>query len=186
MSAIPTISITEANLLTQMKNWLIAVSGLGTNAVVKGQANRVAMPNGNYVLMTSLGMKELSYTKKATYTPGSANPGTEGDERSMEWRVQLDCYGPGAFDLADTLKVITRTEFTFDQFAASGVDMQPLYASEPRNLTIVNGEGQYEPRWSFDLHVQYNPVVTFQQSFADALEVTPKSIDAQFPPESSP
>lgn len=181
----PVISITESNLLGALKAWLIVVSGFGNAVVVKGQANRVAMPNGSYVIMTSLGVSELSYIKEAIYTPGSANPGTEGDERSMEWRVQIDCYGVGAFDLADTLKVLTRTEFTFDQFASSGVDMQPLYASEPKNLTIVNGEGQYEPRWSFDLHVQYNPVVTFPQSFMTTLEITPKSIDAQFPPESS-
>lgn len=183
MSAVPTISITESELLAATKAWLIAVSGLGNAAVVKGQGNRVAMPNGAYVIMTGMGVKELSYIKKTTYIAGTSNPGTESDSRSMEWWVQIDCFGPTAFDLADTLKVLSCTEYTFNQFAASGVDMQPLYASEPRNLTIVNGENQYEPRWSFDLHVQYNPVVTFQQNFATALQVTPKSIDAQFPPE---
>lgn len=182
--SIPTISILETNLLTQVKNWLIAVSGLSNAAIVKGQPNRVAMPNGNYVVMTSLGISELSYIKEATFAAGTSNPGTESDERSMEWRVQIDCYGLTAFDLADTLKVLSRTEYTFNLFAASGVDMQPLFASEPKNLTIINGEGQYEPRWSFDLHVQYNPVVTFPQNFATALEVIPKSVDAQFPPES--
>src|SRR6185437_8444727 len=63
---------------------------------------------------------------------------------------------------------------------ASGVDMQPLYAEEPRNLTMINAENQYEPRWSFDFIAQFNPVVSTPLDFAVALTVIPPKWTPRF------
>jgi len=185
-----TISITESNLLTLLRTYLLALIN-GARAI-KGQQNRVAMPNGAFVLMTSMGTKELA-TPEVQYTPGASNPGLQSIKRRMEWKVQLDVYGGkasdgvtvlSAFDQAQILYTLVRTQYTFEVFAATGVEMQPLYADEPRNMTIVDGEAQYEDRWTFDLHVQFNPVVTMSQDFAAALALELVEVDSKFPPES--
>ena len=188
MSAVPTISITNAQLYTAFGNWLVAMLGTGAN-VVQGQQNRIAMPQGNYIIMTLIGGVEALHkgSRSFLWTPGNSNPGTEAVTKGMKDVLQLDFYGPGARDWATIVSELISTEFNFDYFATQqangGPDMQPLFATGVRNLSLINGENQYESRWSFDLHFQFNPVVTFPQDFMTSLEITPVNIDAQYPPE---
>jgi hypothetical protein len=47
---------------------------------------------------------------------------------------------------------------------------------------LVNGEEQYEERWIVGANLQYNPVVSTPQQFADTLEATLINVDEAFPP----
>jgi hypothetical protein len=60
--------------------------------------------------------------------------------------------------------------------------MQPLYASDARQLQFVTGEAQYMERWGFDAVLQMNPIVSVPQDFADSLTVGLIDVDVVYPP----
>jgi hypothetical protein len=171
-------SITESQLYAALRTFLLGIAG-NVWQVVKAQDNRVAMPTGNFITMTSLTLPILSTSKESWIDPGS-NPGTQNNLTSTGWRVQLDVYGPGAQDMALMISRLVRTDYACDQFAASGVDVQPLYAEEPRNTTLINAEQQYEERWTLDVHAQFNPIVTTPLDFADDLKAGLVEVDTTF------
>jgi len=174
------ISITNSQLQTALRSFLLGLLGTGWQ-VIEGQDNRAPMPLGNFVVMTSLTAGYIA-TPEESWVPGSSNPGVDNVRTSSQWPCQLDFYGPGAQDAATAVSRVIRTEYACDQFTASGVDMQPLYAEEPKNLTMINAENQYEPRWSFDFIAQFNPVVSTPLDFADSLTVELAEVDTVFPP----
>lgn len=90
----------------------------------------------------------------------------------VEVTVQIDIHGPSSADNAQIITTLLRDEYAFDQFAASGFDVSPLYANDPRQMPFSNGEQQIENRWVVDAVLQCNPVLTVPQQFADELEVT--------------
>lgn len=181
------ISITEQQLYLALWTFIkdLALTGLPTDGTgtVQGQDNRVAQLTGDYVVMQSLFMPILS-TNKTRWTPGSANPGAEGNGRSQEWVCQLDVYGPNAADNAAVLSLVTKTPYAAARFATYGIDMEPLYATEARQTTMINGEQQYEQRYTLEFHAQYNPVVTTPLDFAAQLRIGLAEVDTKFPPES--
>lgn len=182
---LPTISVTESMLMTALRTVLLAL--VPTSSVVQGYQNRVALPNGAFLELTSLLVKPLSMTDspRSNWVPGSSNPGLEGNTRSNEWVCQIDCFGQGASEMANLVALLVRTSFACTAFGnLSPAPLAPLYATEPKQLQFINDSAQYEPRWLFEFHAQYNPVVQTALDFADTLEVIPASIDASFPPES--
>ena len=170
------ISVTQTQLLTALRTFLL---GVYDGEVIKSQQNRVPMPTGNFCTMTPLFLTGLS-TSRSSYTDPGTNPGTESNERSTEWRVQLDFYGASAADSAATVAALIRTSYACDQLAATG--MQPLYASEPKQTTLITAEQQFESRWTVDFIAQFNPVVQTPMDFADQLAVGLVDVDVAFPP----
>lgn len=173
-----TISVDQSMLYTALRTFLL---GLVSCPVEQSQQNRDAMPKGDFILMTGTGAPGLS-TDKTTFIPGQSNPGSETHSRSTQWNVQLDCYGPDAADMAALIATTFKTDYAATALAAAAVEIQPLYADDPRQMTIINAENQYEPRWIVGLALQYNPVVTLPQDFAIGLTVIPAEVDAVFPP----
>lgn len=169
------ISITEDNLMTALRGFLLSAFAA---EVIQSQVNRVAMPQGNFIQMTSLMMSSLS-TTRSSYAPGA---GTQSFANPTKWTCQLDFYGDASADNAATFLAVIRTAYACDQFAAAGFDFQPLYAGEARNTTLINGEQQYEGRYTVDLVAQFNPVVTAGQDFARQLAIGLADVDVKFPP----
>lgn len=172
------ISVTESMLYDALRAFLL---GLVSCPVQKSQQNEVPMPQGDFVLMTGLNAPGLS-TDRVTFAPGSTNPGSETHTRSTQWNVQLDCYGPDAADMAALIATAFKTDYAATALAGADIEIQPLYANDPRQMTIVDSENQYSPRWIVEIAVQYNPVVTLPQDFAISLTVIPAEVDAVFPP----
>lgn len=173
-----TISVTESALYNALRAFL---SGLVSCPIMQSQQNRQAMPKGDFILMTGLNAPALS-TDKVTFIPGQKNPGNETHSRSTQWNVQLDCYGSDAADMAALIATTFKTDYAAAQLALADIEIQPLYANDPLQMTIINAENQYEPRWTVELALQYNPVVTLPQDFAMSLTVVPAEVDATFPP----
>lgn len=181
----PTISVTESMLMTALRTVLLAL--VPTSSIVQGYQNRVALPNGAFLELTSLLVKPLSMTDnpRSGWVPGTSNPGVEGNTRSNEWVCQVDCFGAGASEMANLVALLVRTSFACTAFGnLTPAPLAPLFTTEPRQLQFLNDSNQYEARWLFEFHAQYNPVVLTPLDFADTLEVIPVSIDARFPPES--
>lgn len=173
-----TISVTESALYLAVRTFL---EGLVACPVMQSQQNHMAMPKGDFILMTGLNAPALS-TDKVTFIPGQSNPGSETHSRSTQWNVQLDCYGPDAADMAALIATTFKTDYAAQELAGAAIEIQPLYAKDPLQGTILNAENQYEPRWIVELVFQYNPVVTLPQDFAMSLTVVPAEVDATFPP----
>lgn len=173
-----TISVTESALYSALRAFLMS---LVSCPVMQSQQNHMAMPKGDFILMQALNAPELS-TDKVTFIPGQSNPGSETHSRSTQWNVQLDCYGPDAADMAALIATTFKTDYAAQALAGAAIEIQPLYAKDPLQGTILNAENQYEPRWIVELVFQYNPVVTLPQDFAMSLTVVPDEVDATFPP----
>lgn len=170
-----TISITEEMLRQALLEF---VATCVDGEVVAGQDNRVAQPEGTYYVLQTLWTKGLS-TNKETWDTVNL---TVSNSRDTEWCCQVDVYGANAADRAAILATLCKTQWAADQFAVGGL-LAPLFATDPLQTTMINEEAQYEERYTFEFHAQFNPVVTTPGQFADVLTITPVDVDVRFPPE---
>lgn len=130
--------------------------------IVRAQANRVAMPSNPCVILTELAQVDLS-VPDTTYLPGTNAADIRGPSRID---VQIDFYGAQAGEFCKTVKTAFRSHWGFTHFPAN---VKPLYTSDGAQSPLITGEQQYESRWTLTASMQYNPVVTVPQDFADSL-----------------
>jgi hypothetical protein len=173
-----TVSITETQVLVASRSFILSLVNLDGNHVIRGLQNRVAMPAGDFIEITASLSSPLS-TNVQTYAPDN---NASLNKRSTQLSVQIDCYGVSAMDNANMLSMMLRSDYACQSFAASGLDMQPLYANDAHQLAFVSGEEQWIERWTFDAVLQINPVVSVPQDFADSLEVGLIDVDVVYPP----
>lgn len=132
--------------------------------IFKGYQNLTATPYGTYVVI-SPHVKERLNQGLRSYAYTSGQPaGIVTQQRSTNYSWQVDVYGPQAADWADMIAITWRTNTAADVLAGGAI--VPLYADEPQQLNIVNGEDQYEARFMVKLFGQVNQTVTLAQQFA--------------------
>ncbi len=170
-----TLTLTEVQVFTAMEGFLTAILPNGT-PVLRGQDNRVPEPDdANFVLMTPL-FRERIETNVDTYADATSPVGNPSGTRSSlaptKLTIQLDFHGPASGDNAQIASTLLRDEFACVAFAAAQPSVQPLYASDPRQIPFTDGEQQYEFRWIVEAALQINPVVITQQAFAGTLTPT--------------
>ena len=90
-------------------------------------------------------------------------------EQDTEFTAQIDVHGPASADNIARISTIWRDQACVDLFTANGGFVCPLYHSDPRQLPFENAENQVEERWSIDLAMQVNPVITLPMQFAGTL-----------------
>jgi len=192
MSAVVDISLDD--LYGIVGNFLQAIVGVDPNTtqlvpVVQGQPNRVPMPNVPFMLMQGQIAGRLR-TNVQTYDPKVVVPtgqyGTQQTEQGTKVKMQIDFYGPKSESWATMVSTLARDTYGCDYFKQnwghSSQPPQPLYTGEPFQGALVNGEEQYEDRWTLKLFLQYNPVTTTLMQFAEALAVVPINVDERYPP----
>lgn len=172
-----TVSLSDQDVFTALRAFLVAVLPTNTE-VVQAQDNGVPMPLGGFVAMNNIGQRRLA-TNQVTYTPGTANPGIQASETDTEYTMQIDFYGTNASGWATIVQTLFRDQYGTSLFPAN---IQPLYADDPIQIPLINGEEQYEQRWRMKAVMQFNPVVSVPQDFAVSLTVTPADVDVSFPP----
>lgn len=177
-----TISITEEQLFIALQDFIVSLVDPSL-PVVRGVVNRVASPATDYVQMSPLFSQALATSVQTYQQPvAPATVGTQTNQQSKQWTAQIDCYGESANDTAALLSAMARTPYAAERFAAGGLGIQPLYASDPRQLAFVTGESEYQERWTFEISLQYNPQVVVPQEFADTVTVGLINVDVQYPP----
>ena len=143
--------------------------------VVQAQDNRVPMPKGGFITMNNTGMDRLSFNidnyesvleGKTILTP-------------TRYSMQLDFYGPDSQVWAMQTMALFRDEYATELFPPN---IQPLYADDPVQIPLIDGEAQYEQRWKLVASLQYNPILstTHQSMIAVDIELAP--IDQTFKP----
>lgn len=144
-------------------------SSVATN-IFKGFQNMTATPAGVTYVVISPGVVVRQDQLTRAYDP---NAEIVANERATEYTYQIDCFGPKAPDYANTIAIAWRTMWACDYFAGllaaptpgAPLLVTPLFADEPTQLNIVNGELQYEQRFMTRLHLQTNQVVALPQDF---------------------
>lgn len=154
------VSITVDNVIDALADFLQPF--VGTAEIVRAQANRVPMPQGPCVVLTELLQVDLE-TPSITDDP-LVNQMAAASPKRID--IQIDFYGPSAGDWCAAVKGVYRTPYAPAQFA-DGV--KPLYCSDGLQSPLVTGEQQWESRWTLTASLQYNPIVTVPQEFADVL-----------------
>lgn len=150
--------------------------------IFKGYQNMTSTPYGTYIVI-SPGVKERFNQGSRNYN-GVASVVTQLRATNYSW--QVDVYGPQATDWADIVSITWRTNTAADALITAGAAIVPLYANEPQQLNIVNGEDQNETRFMVKLFGQVNQTVTLAQQFATSLNPELVRPPVDYGPEVSP
>lgn len=172
------VSITLQDVYTKLRVLVLNVVPTGVKCI-QGLANRTSMPAPvpGFVAMTANLSKALR-TPIDTWDRTNSNPNAIAIEQSMQLRVQLDCYGAASADWAVMLAAVLRDSYSVGLLAP----IAPLYADDPIQAALVNGEEQYEERWIVGANMQYNPVISTPMQFANQAEVGIINVDTRYPP----
>ncbi len=173
MSADIVPSILETNVFTALRAFIL---GLVACEVVRAQGNRVPMPVGDFIALTQTGTQLLS-TNTHTYDVNS-----ETILSPTQFTIQVDCYGANSQARAKTIATLLRDDYGCQALAASGFDISPLYAGDAHQMPLVDGELQYEERWTFECVLQINPTITVTTETADTLSIDVLNVDRTYPP----
>jgi hypothetical protein len=153
-------------LFIKLRAFLLTIVPGGTE-VVKGYVNRVPQPTGNHIVITGLFERRLR-TNVTSYDDDGSSGGTRNIEQGTECHVQFDYYGALAPEWCAMVSTLFRDEYAVNALAP---DCSPLYIDDGRNMPLVTGEEQYLQRFCSTAVLQYNPVTTVPQQFADAADV---------------
>ena len=129
------------------------------------------------------GIGTYSVTGAANVGAATLYCGTSANLMQTELTIQADVHGPASADNATRIQALWRDQYAVSAFQGTGYDLAPLYTSDPRQTAFENGEQQIEERWSIDLCLQANPIVTTPMQFAGTLDVTTYPVDVLQPVE---
>jgi len=164
------INITQSDIQTVTRGFLLSILDQPIE-VIASQANRVPEPLAqDFIVMTPL--NRVRQSTNTDFWDETINTNTILNSASpMTVGIQLDVHGPKSADNIQKIATLWRDFAACDFFTASGLDMQPLYTSDPMQVPFVNAEEQYELRWMLDAYLEANIIVGVNQPFADTLYV---------------
>lgn len=166
-----TSSITVDNVIDALADFLQPfVSGA---EIVRAQVNRVSMPLPPCVELTELFHVDLRVPSQ-DYDVLNGEADLSASNRVD---IQVDFYGDDAGDYCRSVETAFRTMWGFDKFP---VGIKPLYTSDGIQSPLISGEQQYVSRWTLTVSMQYNPIVSVPQQFADTLKATTIAADVLY------
>lgn len=177
MSLAPSIS--QDQIFAVVGAFLTTVLPAGV-VVIQDPSNRAAMPppSPGFVGMTLIMARQVS-TNLTRFDPDNGPPATLDIEQPTELTLQLDCYGAQSGDWAEVLLTAFRSSYGCEQLAPL---VSPLYAQGPRFAELTDDELEYENRWIVEARLQYNPVISPPQQYADTATVGIINVDEAYPP----
>ena len=174
------LDLTDNDVYDALSTFFALIVPQGT-PILRGQQNRVAMPNVPFVLMTTLGEPRRIGTNKesteATVVNGEITGFNYLVESDFEYSVQADFYSPDAEKWATGVELLWRSKFGWS-FMPDGI--KPLYSEGRMQLPLVGGESQWVQRWTMTLFLDYQPTWTQTTQAATVATVIPKAIDVFF------
>lgn len=159
-----TFTPTENEVFDALWGWIASLFDVGVqDNIFKGFQNATSTPFGSYIVIQP-GQKirqdqaTRDYVREVDPRDGFVNIW-----RHTTYSYQVDCYGQNGADWADIISIAWRSLWACD--ALTDAAITPLYANEPAQLNVVNGELQYEQRFMLTLFMQVNQCVTLPQDF---------------------
>ena len=158
-----TLTVTAVQLGTLVAGATVFGTGLllaGGTFTLGAQLGGSAGGTGTYALSPSatIPSQQLASGAKALLQP-------------TRLTVQCDVHGPNAGDNAQIVSTALRDAYAVDAFNSYGPDVWPLYADDPRQVAFIDGEQQFEERWTVDVQLQVNPALTLPQQFFTSVVV---------------
>lgn len=179
------ISITQDQLFTALLPWLRTITSLPASCVFQGDGNRTPLPfpTPGFVIVTIIKTRPLNTPVDEDDTT-AGNPVQTNIERHYEVTVQLDFYsGPTvgntsgtAFDWKTMVENVWHDQATVDALEPT---CTPLYSNPAIMGPLDDAEVQFEQRWTMEVTLQFNPVISVPQQYAnilgpvDVVQVTP-------------
>ena len=161
------ISLTEYATFAALRSVLLSWLPAGVE-VIRAQQNRVPTPKGaDFVAMLPVFRERLS-----TNVSSFPDTASRRDMQSTRVTVQLDIVGPNSADNAQVVSTLFRSEVAAAAFAATGADVAPLFAADPRQLPFGDGEQQTDERWVLDVVLQANVATNTPQDSAGTVTLT--------------
>lgn len=117
-----------------------------------------------------------------TFGTGVIRAGVRYDTVPTQAMMQLDVHGPNSWNNTKIIETLFRSIYGVDSFAATGIEVAPLYCNEPKQIPFENAEQQYEDRWVIEACLQFNPAVGTPQQFADVLQIDLIDAVTAYPP----
>ena len=162
-AAMSTTTDYDSAMFTALRGWIVDSLGIDPVLIVQVPDNRTPEPLGDHIAMARVMRKDIAQNTNS-YVNG--NPfGVETISQSLEYVLQVNCYGDQASNWCSVLDVIFRSEQSCAFFDAYGI--APLFNDEPTQAPFINGESQYEIDWSIRMHFQFNPTMTRAMQFMD-------------------
>ena len=132
--------------------------------ILAGFNNHVQLPpNNDYIIFTILNPVRYGTPRVVTTIHGNTS------YQTYRIPVQIDFYGDLAFDRANDIINISRTEFLCQFVEPYGI--QPIACDEAQNLTGISGEQEYVDRWMVRLEVDYQDAVSDSQDSFNTAEL---------------
>lgn len=177
-----TISFTEGDLFQSLRGLLASMLPTSVE-IIRAQINRVPEPRTtDFIVMTLLSRDRLA-TNIDDYVDGyPLDPSVKNASASTLLTIQLDVHGPNSGENVQIISTLFRDEYATSYFDNSGLDAQALYTSDPMQVPFINGESQWENRWTVDLAIQINQIIQLSQEFADKLNAGIINVDRTYPP----
>lgn len=171
------VSPTLNQLYAKLGDFLATVVPAGV-PVIQMPTNRTSMPPA---VPGFVGMVARVQARIMTNLDSWADidPTTIEIEQALRLAVTLNCYGADSSDWAVMFATVLRDEYAV---APLKPILSPLYTDEPMFAPLVDGEEEYEARWIVPAFLQYNPVVSVPQQFADTLNADLINVDVRYPP----
>ena len=174
------LSVTESNVFASLRLFLLGILPDSTE-VIAAQDNRVGEPrSASFITLTPMSRGRLSTNVNSHANDLLAQ--SLKRTQATQIVIQLDVHGPGSADLSQIISTLFRDEYAVEAFAASGYDVAPLFATDPKQIPFMNAEQQFEDRWVIEMNLQANPALTLPQEFAKTMSVELIEVDAEFPP----
>jgi hypothetical protein len=151
-----------------LKAWLQYVLGLDNLHVVRHLVNRVPTPTPPFALMSHISQTRLA-TNIPTLSPLAHIPQIALTE-DIDFCIQVDCFGEDSGGMAMAISTAFRSGEAVEFLKAYNV--APLWADPATEIQFVNGEEQYEERWTTRLHLEYKPSISFSLPFFNSATIS--------------
>ncbi|EIC83986.1 hypothetical protein [Serratia sp. M24T3] len=167
-------SLSQSDMFTALRKFLLLLVDV---PVIQSQQNKVSIPEGNFIAMTSLG-EDVKSTNRIDYDNGTSTPGDEVHQRTALWRVQLDCFGSESESMAGLISTTFRSEWACEAFKSFGYPLAPVSTGDLRQTAFINSESGYGDRWTLDVTLVIDRSITLPRYFFDSVELEAYSVDS--------
>lgn len=142
--------------------------------VVLGYSNLVPapLPNPGFIVFEELGHNRLRYSVDLPDYNG-VSPIAAQVEEDFDVGFQIDCVGPQGGVWAARIETLWKNQYGC---AVLGPVCAPLTAESAPLAVFIDSEQNYEKRWLVDAHLQWNPITTISQLYANALKLTLRNV----------
>lgn len=176
-----TLDRNDSAVFQVLGDFITSTLGGAVQSVVRGPVNRVASPSQYPYIVMSPVLKEEITRPQVTISDPATQPQTAATTMSTRYQIQVDAFGPTAGDLVQVLYAVMESGDAFDFFNAQATTgVYPLYAGAPQQAPFVDGEQQYEVRWTMDVSLQYNPTLTSSVQTASTVTANIINVEATY------